>query len=141
VNAQRQRGMSLVAAMFVIVTLAMLALFAVRVSASGEQDVTMALMQGRALAAARSGIEYGAYRAELGAGCPLPGTVYTWSVPLTQGALTGFTATVTCVSSTHTNAGVPYRTYEIMSTARRGTYGTSDYVARAITKTVAISAP
>ena len=140
-RAHRQCGMSLVAALFIIVILAMLSLFAVRVSASGDQDVSMALMESRALAAARTGIEYGAYRALVPPlNCNGVGGA-TFNVNLTQAALTNFTLTVTCLGSNHLNAGVPYWTYEITSIARRGTYGTADYVSRSLTQTVANGAP
>ena len=132
--------MALVAAMFIIVILAMLSLFAVRVSASGDQDVSMALMESRALAAARTGIEYGAYRALVATNCNGVGGA-TFNVNLTQAALTSFALTVTCLGSNHLNAGVPYWTYEITSIARRGTYGTADYVSRTLTQTVANGAP
>lgn len=129
-----QRGVSLVAALFLIVVLAMLGLFAVRVGASGEQDVTAQLLGSRALAAARSGIEYGAYRAMVANTCIVPFNV---NVPLTQGALAGFTANVTCVRSNHSG----YFTYEVTATARRGVYGTADYVARSLTRTLSNGPP
>ena len=137
---RQQRGMSLVAALFVIVVLAMLGLFAVRISASGEQDLTATVQQERALAAARSGIEYGAYRALVGGSCNgLAGA--TFNVPLSQGALTGFTVTVTCLGSNHLHNGAPYWTYEITSWARRGIYGNADYVARTLTRTLSNGPP
>jgi MSHA biogenesis protein MshP len=131
---------SLVAALFIIVVLAMLALFAVRVGAAGEQDITAQLMQDRAMAAARSGIEYGAYRAVVMGSCNAPAGA-AFNVPLTEGALVGFTATVTCIRLTHAHNGGTYYTYEISSTARRGAYGTADYVSRALTRTLATAPP
>jgi MSHA biogenesis protein MshP len=134
-----QRGVALLAALFLIVVLAMLGLFAVRVGAAGAQDVTATLMESRALAAARSGIEYGAYRALMASSCNVPGGVPSFSVnvPLTQGALAGFTVNVTCIGSNHSG----YRTYEVTATARRGTYGTADYVARTVTRTLSNGPP
>lgn len=135
-----ERGMSLVAALFLIVILAALSVFAVRIGASGEQDVMATLLQARALAAARSGVEYGAYRALVSSSCNGAGGA-TFNLTLTQGALSGFSVTVTCVGSNHLDAGVPYWTYEITAAARRGTYGSADYVARTVTKTLSNGPP
>jgi len=126
-----QRGMSLVAALFVMVVLALLCLFAVRVGASGEQGATAQVLQSRAEAAARSGIEYGANRALRAASCPNLATV-----GLTQSTLAGFTLTVQCTRADHLIGAVTYQTYLIDSLAQRGVYGTADYAARRMTKTV-----
>jgi MSHA biogenesis protein MshP len=122
--------MALVAAMFLIVVLALLGLFAVRVGGSGEQDVTAALMQSRALAAARSGIEYGAYRIATNTCIAAGGVAFNFN--LTQGVLNGFNINGTCRRDIHGG----YATYEIKVTASRGTYGTPDFVSRTLTRTV-----
>jgi MSHA biogenesis protein MshP len=131
-----QRGFSLVAALFLIVVLAALALFAVRLGGAAERDVATEMMQVRALAAARSGVEYGAYRALTAGTCNAapPALSFTVTLALTEGALNGFTVTVTCQRFDHGMA--PVRTYEITSVARRGTYGTADYVARRLVRAV-----
>ena len=127
---KRQAGFSLIGALFMIVVLAFIALFAVRIGGSSEQDATTALMEARALAAARAGIEYGAYRAAVLGTCAVPFTV---NVPMTQGTLTGFTVRVSCSG---TDWGSNVRSYDITARAIRGTYGTPDYVARTITRRV-----
>jgi MSHA biogenesis protein MshP len=126
--------MSLIAALFIIVVLAMLGLFAMRVGASGDQDFAASLLQDRALAAARSGIEYGASRAFAGA-CPA-----TTTLNLTQGAMNGFRVTVSCQAFQHNDTSSAtgfYWTYNLSATAQRGAYGTSDFVSRSVAKTVA----
>ena len=139
----RQRGMSLVAAVFVIVVLAMLAAFAVRVGAAGEQDVNTELMGARALFAARAGLEFGMNQAlaPLGTGLcaahPLgaPGTSRTFA--LTQSTLNGFTVTVTFDCTDHaTTGGLSYRVFSLVSTATNGNYGTPGYVSRTLTQEV-----
>lgn len=125
-----QRGMALVAALFLIVVLALLGVFAVRVGGAGEQDVTASLMESRALAAARSGIEYAAYRVSVNlcnSAIDVP-----FNLNLTQGALNGFAISGTCRRDTHGT----YFTYVISVTASKGTYGRPDYVARKLTRTV-----
>ena len=134
-----QQGFALVAALFLIVVLALFSVFAVRVSAAGEQDVTSEVMESRALSAARSGIEYGANRALRAA----PSVCSPAPVPinLTQSALNGFTVTVTCNRIDHLIGAVTYQTFFLDATARRGAYGTADYVGRRVTRTVTNAPP
>jgi MSHA biogenesis protein MshP len=123
--------MALVAAMFLIVVLALLGVFAVRVGGAGEQDVTASLMESRALAAARSGIEYGAYRVSVNGCNSAVGVPFNFN--LTQGALNGFNIAGSCRRDTHPSG---YNTYVITVTASKGTYGRPDYVSRQLTRTV-----
>lgn len=128
------------AALFLIVVLAMLGVFAVRMGAAGEQDALSSIMRSRALAAARAGMEYGAYRGVVNNACStLPAVATTFNVNLTQGALNGFTLTVTCSRASH--LGATYFTWQITSTARRGTYGTPDYVASPLLRRSVASGP
>lgn len=98
----QQAGISLVTAIFLIVVLA--ALGAVVVTVSGLQHTSSArdVMGSKAYQAARSGIEWGAYKvlqqaAPLGAGvCPALST----AIPMPAGTdLTGLTVNVECVLS------------------------------------------
>jgi MSHA biogenesis protein MshP len=128
----RQKGMSLIAAVFMIVVLALLALFAVRIGGSSERDMSTELMQARALAAARSGIEYAAYRALTLTNCnSLAG--FNANVSLTEDALNGFTVNVSCSGFQH---GVSSWTYNVTARARRGVYGSPDYVSRTLQRTL-----
>ena len=55
---------------------------------------------------------------------------------------TGFTITVTCsVQTTHNIGGTLYKTWVLTSTARRGIYGTPDFVSRNATRTVTNAPP
>lgn len=121
------RGISLVAALFLIVVLAALAAFAVRIGAGQQQTVNLALLNARALAAANSGIEWGAYRALRASGCT---TTTTTTLSLTEATLNGFSVTVVCVPTDHPDNNTTVHVYQIDSTATSGTYGTPDYVSR-----------
>jgi MSHA biogenesis protein MshP len=116
----RQRGLSLVAALFLIVVLAAIGTFAVRIGVAEQQQTTAALLEHRALAAAHAGIEIGANRALTAASCPA-----SQSVLLQQ----GFTVTIDCTSLTP-----PF--YRITSTARRGTFGAPEFVSRTVVRTL-----
>ena len=119
-----QRGFSLVPAIFLIVVLAGLAVFAVRVSTLQGQGVTEALRAAQALAAARSGVEWAAYRALHGGLCA-PSTLN-----LTEGGTAGFTVTVACSVSTHTEGTTTVNVWVFDVRAEAGAFGGPDYVSR-----------
>jgi MSHA biogenesis protein MshP len=124
-----QRGFALIPALFLIVVLGALALVAVRVGSGQQQTVIMALQEARALAAAQSGIEWGAYQSENGS-CAASTTLN-----LTEAALNGFTVVVTCAATTFTNGAATSSSYVLKSTATTGAYGQPGYVHRVVSGT------
>lgn len=140
-----QRGISLVAALFIVVVLGVLAAFAVRVGAAGQQQVNTELMGARALEAARSGMEFGSFRALSPPATPCathPTTpINPSTVNLAQSTLTGFTVNVSWLCADHIVGGTQYQTFRISVFAQRGIYGTPDYVARRLTRTVTNAPP
>ena len=129
---KRQQGFALVPAIFLVVVLAALGAVAIRVGSGQQQAVTVNLLQARALAAANSGIEWGAFSAIGGGG---PGIcVSSTTLILTEGALNGFTVVVTC-TSTPFSAGSSSNSYVINATATSGTYGMPSYVRRVVSAT------
>ena len=121
------RGFSLVAALFLIVVIAALGAFAVRIGSGQQQTVNLQLLSARALAAANSGIEWGAYRALRANGCT---ATTTTTLNLTEAALNGFAVTVVCVPTDHSDNNTTVHVYRIDSTSVAGTYGMPDYVSR-----------
>lgn len=130
IRFRRQHGFALVAAIFLLVVLALLGIFIVRVSGVQHQTVNIALLGARAFEAARTGIEWGAFQALDSASCT------TTTLNLTEGELNGFDVDVTCTSSTHTETGNIYNVYVIDAVASSGTYGTPDFVSRRMQATV-----
>jgi MSHA biogenesis protein MshP len=126
ISLSQQSGMALVAAIFLIVVVAALGAFCVRVGMAQQQTVNLALLGSRALAAANSGVEWGAHRALQSATCT------NGTLNLSEGALSGFAVAVTCSVTTHTDAGSSISIYTIEAVARTGTYGTPDYVSRRV---------
>jgi MSHA biogenesis protein MshP len=123
----RQSGMALVAALFLIVVVAALGVFAVRIGAGQQHTVNLALLGNRALAAANSGIEWGAQSALVGGvACP------AGTLSLTEGALNGFTVTITCSVTSHAEGAATVRIFTLEAFARIGSYGTPDYVSRRV---------
>jgi len=125
-----RRGFALVPALFLIVVLAALAVIAVRIGTSQQQTVTMSLEESRALAAAQAGIEWGAYESLNAGNCPASTTL-----SLTEGALAGFTVTVTCTATTFANGAATASSYVLKSTAIIGIYGEPGYVRRVMSGT------
>lgn len=124
-----QQGFALIPALFLIVVLGALALVAIRISTSQQQAVTMALQEQRALAAAQSGIEWGAYQSENGS-CAASTTLN-----LTEAALNGFSVIVTCAATSFVNGAATSTSYVLKSTATTGTYGQPGYVHRTVSGT------
>jgi MSHA biogenesis protein MshP len=122
-------GFALVPALFLIVVLGALALVAIRVGNGQAHAVTMALQEARALAAARAGIEWGAYRA-LNGGCAA-----STSLSLTEASLNGFTVIVTCAATTFTTGAATNSSYVVSAAATTGTYGQPSYVRRVVSGT------
>jgi MSHA biogenesis protein MshP len=127
---KRQRGFALVAAIFLLVVLASLGVYIVRVNSVQQQTVNIALLGARAFEAAVAGIEWGAFQALDSGACT------TSTLNLTEGGLDGFDVDITCTTTAHTELGNVYNLYVIDVEARAGTYGTPDYVSRRMQATV-----
>ena len=123
-SPRAQRGASLVVAIFLVVIIAALAAFAVASSRATRDANNLQLLSDRALAAARAGAEWGAFRA-LSQNLCAPNQ----PLNLTQGALRGFTLTVNCVRSRPEGT---YWVVDITSTARWGAFGRPDYAYRRV---------
>jgi MSHA biogenesis protein MshP len=121
-----QRGVSLIAAIFLIVVLALLAAVGVRLTAVQQQTVGVNLRAAQAFHAARSGLSWAAHRALNGGWCG------SQTLNLTEAGTSGFDVTVTCTQSAHVEAGAPINVYTIVALAEAGVYGGPDYVSRRI---------
>ena len=129
-NRYRQRGFSLVPALFVLIVLAALGAAAVRLSAIQHQSVVLTMQSSRAYAAAQTGIDWLAYQAVVSGSCG------SNTLPLTEGGLVGFTVETSCVSTSHSEGSATTIVYVLEAFAYSGSYGTPDYVSRRIRATV-----
>lgn len=121
----RQRGISIVTAIFLIVVLAALAAFAVSVFRAQRGAAALDILGARALQAAQAGIEWGAWNAlrnppkpappavDVPPACPAPTTL---AFPAGT-TLAAFSVTVICTRSQHTEAGNTVTMYSFVSTA------------------------
>lgn len=121
-----QRGFSLVSAVFLLVVLAALGVYAVRINTLQQQTVSAGLRGAQAFHAARTGVAWAAYRA-LNAG-----TCAAATLNLTEGATAGFRVSVQCSSSTRMEGTATVRVFVLDVRAEAGTYGGPDYVSRRV---------
>jgi MSHA biogenesis protein MshP len=129
-RGSRERGMSLVVAIFLITVIASLAAFAVTIGTATRESENLQLQADRALAAARAGVEWGAFRALVQTSCPGAGSPTVFN--LNQSALRGYRVTVTC---TILSVG-PSRVFEIVSFAQWGNFGAANYASRQVVRRV-----
>jgi len=127
----RQRGFTLVSAIFLMVVLVTLGVSMVTLSSVQHVTTAQQLQSVRAIYAARAGMEWAVIKAGTG-GCP--GATNT--IALTEAALDGFTVTVTCSNAKHQldDASPPATVwyYQFDATAQAGTYPSPDFVSRSL---------
>ena len=129
VRAHRQRGFSLVAAIFIIVVLAAIGTFILTVSTVQKATTATTLQAARAYDAARSGIEWGIYQAVNGSCLAGPTSVDVSAAP----GLGSFNAVqVSCSDTDHAEGSNNIKVYVITATASAGTFGQPYYVSRQI---------
>lgn len=135
--AASQTGFSIVSAIFLLVVLSALGAFIVNIS-SGQHTAGMLDVQGaRAYQAARAGVEWGAYQVLDPNSTAAVATPVACPAATTLTPFAGFSTTVTCVLSTHTENGNNIGVYRFTSTATSGTIGTSNFVSRVVVATLA----
>jgi MSHA biogenesis protein MshP len=123
---RRSEGFALVAALFLIVVLAALGAFAVRVNMTQQQTGTLELLDARAQAAVNAGVQYAAARwSAPSANCTLPPPLN-----LPQGFVVTFSA---CTPEAYTVNAVPVTIFRIQGIVTNGVaYGRPDFVSRRI---------
>lgn len=121
-------GFALISAIFLLVVIAGLGLFAVTISTSQQQDSAMDFLGSRAYQAAKAGIEWSVYQiTKGGATCA---TLTQPTLPVgTQ--LSAFSVSVACTSTSHTEGTRTFSVYQLTSVATTGgTVGSAGYVER-----------
>ncbi|MCP3984742.1 MAG: pilus assembly protein MshP [bacterium] len=120
---RRNRGFGLVTSIFVLVVLATSSLAMISLSGVQRRTASLSLQALRADQAARSGLQWAIYNA-IGSGtCPASTTL-----TLTEGGLQGFSATVSCASTTHVEAATTSTIFELDAVGEYGAFGSADYV-------------
>ncbi len=118
---ENNRGFTLVQAIFILVVLALLGVAITRLISVQSSTNLLAVQGGRAYQAARSGLEWGAARARVGAVCDGTMTIHDFSV------------TVSCAAQSFSEGAIgPYPIFTISAKAIYGSYGSPDYVSRGV---------
>ena len=107
----RERGFTLVSAIFLVVMLALLSAYLVNLRVYQDTEITLDALATRAYATARSGAEWGAYNALRNNTCAASTTVAL------GGMLSAFTAIVTCTRNSFNEAGSTVNVDTIVATA------------------------
>lgn len=110
-RASSQRGFALVTSVFLITMLFLLSAYMVGFRVQQDAGVALDTLGTRAYAAARSGVEWGAYNSLRNNTCAAS-TALGFG-----GTLSAFTATVTCTSAAFNEAGVTVNTDTIVANA------------------------
>jgi MSHA biogenesis protein MshP len=131
----RQRGFSLVTAIFLLVVLGAIGAYMLSISGVQRQTSVLSLQGVRAYHAARSGIEWASHRIlAQGDDCAaiIANGAFTFNAP----GLNRFAVTLTCSSSSHTEGPDTYNIYQLGATATYGNFGDADYARRIITTSI-----
>lgn len=122
----RQRGFSLIAAVFVIAIAMLIVLAAVLTLSARQRSTVQALEASRALFAAQSGLEVAIARS-LGGGCT--------AVPPSF-AFEGFTVNLSCTPTPVDEAPDNYSIFTLTATAQRGRFSDHTFISRRVRATV-----
>lgn len=131
-----QAGFSLVSAIFLLVVIAALGVFAVTLSTTQQQGAALDLLGVRVYQAARAGIEWGGYQVlpnsavagGFAANCRAGATSAV--LPVLPGGLASIAVKVDCAATADSEAGKTVTIYQLTSTATQGEGGTPGYVER-----------
>ena len=126
----RQRGFSLIAAVFVIAIAMLIVLAAVLTLSARQRSTVQALEASRALFAAQSGLEVAIARslAVGGGGCA--------AVPASID-FEGFTVTLGCTATAVDEAPDSYSIFTLTAAAQRGRFSDHTFISRRVRATVA----
>ena len=130
----KQRGFTLVSAIFLLVVLASLGAYMVTLSGVQQVTTSQSVQAARAYFAAKAGLEWGIHWAiapGADAGDPTLGqcALSTGSFTLTGAGFEGVSVTVTCTRTIY-NGNDLYHIFNLTSTATNGSAGTPDYLER-----------
>lgn len=127
-KSRSQSGFSLISAIFLLVVLAVLGASLAQLSVTSSTSGSLALNASRVLYAARSGAQWGAYRASLGS-CSAS---ESFTFAPTEASLGGIDVTVQCVRTQHQEGAAVIGQYLITTLAEFGSFGDPSYAARTV---------
>lgn len=129
---KKQRGFSIILAIFVLVVLGLLGTYMVRLSGNQIDTSINALQSARAYQAARAGIEWSVARIVGGGVC----SDINAQTAMTFTGLEGFTVRLSCTSQSYSEADKTPTVFRIDALSQFAEYGSRDYVARRMETTI-----
>lgn len=140
-SLNRQRGFSLITAVFIVVILSAIAAFMVVTSSRSQLQPQQAQLAANTYQAARAGLEWGIYQAIVN-GDVDPNACNSGG-GFSPAGLANYTVTVTCTSSIHRDGGggTDVRIFVVESVATTGTPGGLAFANRRMRATVSPSGP
>ncbi|MFZ6750723.1 pilus assembly PilX family protein [Undibacterium sp. Ren11W] len=130
----KQRGFSLISAIFLLVVLTALGVFMLSMSTMQQTTSTQDMQGSKAYQAAKAGIEWGAYQILTPVNLTAcPGVTV---LPTLGGALAGFAVTVSCSSADFVEGGNTVRVYQLTSSAVFGTFSSPNFISRSMSATI-----
>lgn len=127
----RNRGFSLVSAVFLLVVVALVAGYALSIGSTQRADSTLALLGKRADLAARSGLEWGIARVVGDNACPASSSFSPEGT-----GIASFSVAVSCSSQTVTEGASTYPIFTLTVTATLGSEGAEDFARRTLSAQV-----
>lgn len=120
-----------------MVILSLVGTYIVSISALSRTSGSLLSQGVKAYYAAKSGLEWATYKVAPNGGsapfnCPASSSTFTVSI----GGTAAYTVTVTCSQAAFTENNVTYNVFQLTSTAKYGTLGTTDYASRVLYTTV-----
>ena len=134
----RQRGFSIVTAIFIMVIMGMLGAYMVSISGVQRTTASYALLGAEAYKAAGSGIQWAMYQAfnDTAATCGgAPSTPTTNTFTLAGAGLNGFNVATTCSYTRHQEGGSCFYVFFVTVKAEYGAYGGPDHISRRVQAT------
>ena len=138
ITNRKQKGFSLLAAIFVMVVLALISTYIVSIAAMSRSTNTLAIEGMRAYFAARSGVEWGVFQVVNN-----PGSCFTspTNLGLSQGGVDGYNVRVTCSVDTFLEGAGNFNIFTVTAFATKGTFGSTNYSSREMRVKVTLGSP
>ncbi len=134
---RRQRGISVIGALFVLLVLAALGAWLATIAATQALAVAQGELGARAHYGARAGLEWALHAIVNAGGAGLDCAPGTTTFTLGGGALAGFDVSVGCTVQTVDEGSGSFQLYQLRSTASTGAVGSPDRASRTLVATVA----
>lgn len=129
---KRQHGFSIITAIFILVVLALLGGYMVKLSTVQTTSFNLVLQGARAYQAARSGIEWSLGRLANGGSC----SDINAQTAMSFSGLSGFSVKLGCSSQSYSESIQTLTFYRVNAQAEFGAYSDAGYVSRSLEITI-----